>query len=972
LARVTGGNASVIDGLIRVSGSPSNLYLMNPAGILFGTNARLDVPAAFTATTANRIGLGTGAWFDASAVNDYASLTGIPNQFAFLAAQPGAIANFGTLSLNPGYDLALLGGTVLNTGTLSAPGGQIALAAVPGQTLVQINPANNLLSLEFQPLSGSSSLAPLSLPQLLTGGGVSNATGMQTNSDGTIQLTGSSLKIPTQAGTAIVSGQISVASASQSPRSTPSINLLGSQVGLFNATVDASQIKDGGTVRIGGDYQGHGTIPNALFTYVSQDTRIRADSLGQGNGGRIIVWADDSTRVYGSLSAQAGQLGGNGGLIETSGKVYLDVSGVTVYANAPQGKAGLWLLDPQDITIQNTSMEGGTFSGSNPILFSPATNNAIVSTNDITNALNNGISVTLTTGSTGNQAGNIAVNSPLNINANRGPTLTLQAANAITVNQPVSSTGVLNITLNANNSVTLNAPVSTGGGNLTSNTNTFNGQNQINTAGAGQTGKISINTLANLNDPNLPPMPPPNGPSILGSPQGNQPGNHEPGNPPPIRMEPGGSLRNSPSRGGLPADPRQMEQELRAEFLEHLRPVGNFAVQPDSQSVLQQVQSATGVKPALIYLRFVPTVTAVSQDETKETRSGESYADEQLELVLVTADGKSIVKRVAGATRQNVLAVAHSFLNEVTNPRKVTTTTYLSYAQQLYRWLIAPLEPELESRHITNLAFISVTGLRFIPMAALHDGHQFLVQKYSIGLMPSLSLTDTRYASLRNAGVLAAGASTFAEQSPLPAVPTELSLITEHLWQGRSLLNNSFTLDNLRAERRRYPFQVIHLATHGEFQASRADKAYIQLWDRKLQLDQLRDLGWNDPPVELLVLSACRTALGSDEAELGFAGVALQAGVKSALASLWNISDEGTLAFMSEFYQQLRAAPIKAEALRRAQVAMVQGQVKIQGGKLRSSRGGEVGLPSELTEVNDLSLSHPFYWAAFTLVGSPW
>ena len=139
----------------------------------------------------------------------------------------------------------------------------------------------------------------------------------------------------------------------------------------------------------------------------------------------------------------------------------------------------------------------------------------------------------------------------------------------------------------------------------------------------------------------------------------------------------------------------------------------------------------------------------------------------------------------------------------------------------------------------------------------------------------------------------------------------------------------------------------------------------------------MRDLKWNNPPLELLALSACRTALGDKEAELGFAGLALQSGAKSALASLWYVSDAGTLALMSEFYQQLKISTpkdppiIKAEALRQAQIAEIEGKVTIEGGQLRSSRG-KTPLPPSIPKLDSKDLSHPYYWAAFSIIGSPW
>jgi CHAT domain-containing protein len=143
------------------------------------------------------------------------------------------------------------------------------------------------------------------------------------------------------------------------------------------------------------------------------------------------------------------------------------------------------------------------------------------------------------------------------------------------------------------------------------------------------------------------------------------------------------------------------------------------------------------------------------------------------------------------------------------------------------------------------------------------------------------------------------------------------------------------------------------------------------LWDTKLRLDQLRQLGWNNPPVELLVLSACRTALGDEQAELGFAGFAVLAGVKSALASLWYVSDQGTLGLMTEFYEQLNNAPIKAEALRQAQLAMIRGEVRLEDGQLRTPKA-DIPLPPELLSLGNQKLAHPYYWSAFTMIGNPW
>ncbi|UBF23968.1 filamentous hemagglutinin N-terminal domain-containing protein [Kovacikia minuta CCNUW1] len=156
LGRVVGGDPSVINGLIRVSGGNSNLFLVNPAGIVFGPNASLNVPASFMATTATGIGFGNH-WLNAIGSADYTNLNGNPNAFAFAVNQPGAIVNAGNLAVGSGQSLALIGGTVLNTGQLSTPDGQITILAVPGQNLVRLSQPGSLLSLEISPLASVSS-----------------------------------------------------------------------------------------------------------------------------------------------------------------------------------------------------------------------------------------------------------------------------------------------------------------------------------------------------------------------------------------------------------------------------------------------------------------------------------------------------------------------------------------------------------------------------------------------------------------------------------------------------------------------------------------------------------------------------------------------------------------------------------------------------------------------------------------------
>jgi CHAT domain-containing protein len=1712
---------------------------MNPAGIIFGPNARLNVPASFTATTATGIGFGGNHWFNARSNNDYQNLSGTPSQLAFDNSQPGSIINAGNLGVNEGKSLTLLGGSVINTGQLRAPSGTITIAAVPGENLVRISQPGHLLSLEIEPPRAATGemlpMTPLDLPTLLTVGAGSMETGLSVSSSGTVQLTGSGKNFPTGAGTTIVSGSLD-ASNTAVGKIGGNVNILGNKVGLIGANINASGTLGGGTVLIGGDYQGKGTVPNAQETLFSNDSVISANALLNGNGGRVIVWADETASIHGTLTARGGAVSGNGGLIETSGKQFLNLTS-TPDASAPNGISGTWLIDPRDITIVGV---GGGAIGTNE-----------VNVANINTALNSGTNVTITTNIAGGGQGNITQegNAPINKTSGGDATLTLEADNDILLSAPITSssgrlnvllladrddssggtiqiysaintnggdftgigrgsptrgtgitldqssinalggnidltgtgatgsqinhgivlingsvvestgtgritlngtggngtqsnhgirivgsdsivrsvdgtisligtggngvesnygillvdggavestgtgsitltgtggdgngnfnegiqivgtgsgvssvdgaitltgtggngngdnnegiiiivtggtgvssvngditligtsgngngtasqgielnaeavvestgtgnitfqgtsnaigefnqgiyigndarntgarvssasgnislrgssngtgsgsygillsnngvvqsTGRGNITLEGSNTsnnaqgirfedssinptgmggsgtvtltadeinllgttqirgtgilqlqpltpslgitlggttsdarlnldtaklnslqngfsqiiigrengsggitltgnttfnapVTLKSPVGSGsinttgftltgtndatitllanqnittgniinpgreitltstsgnidtsagtldtrsasdGGDITLTANngnitasTLNSFSQANSGNAGNGGNITLNAASRINITNeinsfsearsgssgrggaitltvnngsistgilnsfsnalggsaesggtitltttngsintgnlfsfsnAPAGASGNGGTIeltatngnistgslqsfsLGS--GNSSnggaiafnatsgnittdnldssgssnggdinliagtqittgeinssgGSGKGGN---VTLDPEGDIQvtsintqggtqggtvdittdrwyratgsfNTPTcanasictaggtaggsitlrhGGGIttpfiignPSLPSQngtaggitTGSATLSDFTVPVPPAiftqGNiqiitsappppvstpdnfnpiatdfFGITPSSRTIATDFFGITPssrndeiaskeediTKPVLDttkreeIIRFLNSgkipqavlfIDILFTDELggyinqRVSRELQSFAaiqnrlsgiatqtgtkpailytfarPEQLDLVLVTPSGIPIHKSVPAAKRELLLQSVKQFRQDITDQAKRNTTSYLASSQKLYQWMIAPLEQELLASGIKTIVFSMDTGLRSLPVAALHDGKQFLVEKYSLGLIPSVNLTDTRYQSLKDAQVLAMGASKFADQNPLPAVPVELETITPKLWRGKSFLNEAFTLDNLKSQRAKEPFGIIHLATHGEFKPGVPSNSYIQLFDTQLKLNQLRQLGWNNPPVELLVLSACRTAVGDEEAELGFAGLAVQAGVKSALASLWYVSDEATLGLMTEFYQQLKVAPIKSEALRDAQLAMMKGQVRLEGGQLQES-GENVPLPPELAKLGEKSLEHPYYWAAFTMIGSPW
>ncbi len=333
---------------------------------------------------------------------------------------------------------------------------------------------------------------------------------------------------------------------------------------------------------------------------------------------------------------------------------------------------------------------------------------------------------------------------------------------------------------------------------------------------------------------------------------------------------------------------------------------------------------------------------------------------------------------VPDSNRKDLESTIKTFRRKVSDPRQLSSQSYLPTAQKLYQWLVKPLKPELDRNDIDTLVFTMGPALRSLPVAALHDGQKFLIESYSVAQIPSFGLTDTRLHDIRTGKVLAMGASKFENLNPLPGVPAELqTVITSPNLKGNEYLNQDFTLQRFKELNQADRFSIVHLATHGEFRPGNLSRSFIQLWDQKLSIPQLqafaKSVGWNDPkavPIDLLVLSACKTAIGDANAELGFAGLALATGVKSTLASLWSVSDLGTLALMSEFYESIGQGSGKAKALRKAQLQLLHGKIRIQNGKLITAEGNQIALPPELAQQTDLDFSHPYFWSSFMLFGN--
>jgi filamentous hemagglutinin family protein len=431
VSRVTGGDISSINGLIQVSGGKANLYLINPAGVLFGADAQLNLSGSFTATTADRVGFGD-QMLDVFSQTDYRQLNQAPDSFVFSATEAGSIINQGTLAVSAGEAIRLIGGEVVNLGTLSAPGGEITILAVPGENVVRLRQENQLLSLEISATPATDAanpvpFTPATIPQLLTGGQLSNANALTLNPDGSVTLSGA--EIPTGSGSVVASGSLDTAGTTGGQ-----INVLGKTVGVIDATLEASGDFGGGTIRIGGEYKGEGTLPNAETVSIDQNSALQADALTSGDGGRVIVWADDATQFDGSISARGGSQSGDGGFVETSGRNQLTIgANASVNTSAANGEMGTWLLDPADLEVVGSGGTAGVVGGTNsPTTASSINASTIVSALNGTNVnlqATNSITVNAAINASGNaNAGNLQLSTPI---ANLNQRITLRSGSTL-------------------------------------------------------------------------------------------------------------------------------------------------------------------------------------------------------------------------------------------------------------------------------------------------------------------------------------------------------------------------------------------------------------------------------------------------------------------------------------------------------------------------------------------------------------
>lgn len=441
LNRVTGSATSTIAGEINANGQ---VYLVNPNGIMITPSGVVRAGGGFVAST---LGIGDED-FKAGRRN-----------FVGTGAS-AAVVNQGAIEVGRGGYAALIGGSVDNAGMISVPMGRVGLGAgervtldISGDGFLQVAvPSGSAGEKALIQHSGRiradggrvemrAATAREVARQAINLTGVVEARSVRGRS-GAIVLGGGA------GGTVHISGRLDVSATRQGRRNGSArsraatggeITITGDRIGLAGATLDASGRTGGGTIRIGGDLQGQGTLPRARKTVVDNKTQIIADATESGNGGRIILWSDEFTGFGGLIRARGGATGGDGGFAEVSSKGVLSYSGQTILT-AARGKFGTLLLDPYDIYIETGPTTNGSLGGSPPSLdFTPTGPNSVINVATLQSALATA-NVTLQTGgstSPGTQAGNITVGAP--VSWSQPTTLTLNAFNNIIIGEAISA-----------------------------------------------------------------------------------------------------------------------------------------------------------------------------------------------------------------------------------------------------------------------------------------------------------------------------------------------------------------------------------------------------------------------------------------------------------------------------------------------------------------------------------------------------
>ena len=340
---------------------------------------------------------------------------------------------------------------------------------------------------------------------------------------------------------------------------------------------------------------------------------------------------------------------------------------------------------------------------------------------------------------------------------------------------------------------------------------------------------------------------------------------------------------------------------------------------------------------------------AVNEDQSQLEQFAENAAivypvllEDRIELLLSLPGG--LTQHTTQINKQTFNNTVRQLRLALENP--ASEDAYRPYAEKLYDWLIAPLDSAIAAANIDTLVLVPGGILRTVPLAVLHDGNRFLIEKYAVATSPGLTLTGSGDGIGDPGTILVNGLTESVRGFPaLPHVAEEINNIAA-LYPAQVNRDAAFSAASIESELAEKPYSYVHIATHAQFHSDHR-RSFLLTYDDVITMDRLENIlglrQYVSEPIDLLFLSACQTAAGDEQAALGLAGIAVKSGAASVVASLWLINDESTATLVSEFYQQLQNGNgNKATALRNAQLALLQ----------------------------DVRYAHPNYWAPFLLVGN--
>ena len=412
-------------------------------------------------------------------------------------------------------------------------------------------------------------------------------------------------------------------------------------------------------------------------------------------------------------------------------------------------------------------------------------------------------------------------------------------------------------------------------------------------------------------------------------------------------------------------DARQVYQSLSVSSLNHSVVTVASTLSSTSPLISSNLSDAS----------FNPAYLNISFTKNSDLGIGD-FSKGFVDLTLITSDD-TVIGRRTELPLADFASLLRGFYGKISTQRSLEPALETSEASRLYSLFLEPLQDVLNNEKITTVLVSADRGLQAIPFSALAHQGQFAVENISFSFTPSLSLTDLSIplADLDTQEILIMGTSQFSGLAPLPFVTQEINNIGKY-YSGPSLTEEKFTssraLSNLSSSNQ----SLIHLATHADFKGGRPADSMIHTSDGSISFESFKSIRRErqSNPMNLFVLSACRSALGDSDSEMGLAGLALQAGSKSAIGSLWYVDDMATSAFFSQFYRYLSLGVPKSTALTQTQRDFASGDVKIQGTNVVVGSGDVLlsGISAAQKYNYPKDFSHPFFWSGFVLLGAPW